>query len=53
MHSGLSWFRSVTLYGGDGDGYVSAGSALVESMGIVEGNGGGSHVAEEMARNLN
>lgn len=30
MHQGLSWFKSVSLYGSEDDGYVSVKSALIE-----------------------
>lgn len=33
IHSGLSWFKSVSLFGSDDDGYVSANSALIDSTG--------------------
>jgi hypothetical protein len=29
-HSGLSWFRSIVLYGSENDGYVSTNSALMK-----------------------
>ena len=33
IHSGLSWFKSVNLFGSEDDGYVSANSALIDSTG--------------------
>ena len=30
MHKGLSWFKTVHLYGSSNDGYVSMMSALIE-----------------------
>jgi hypothetical protein len=29
IHSGLSWFKTINLYGSPNDGYVSLNSALV------------------------
>lgn len=36
-HPGLSWFKSVSLYGSEDDGYVSVGSALMEGKPGMKG----------------
>lgn len=50
-HSGLSWFKNITLYGSTDDGYVSSNSALISrNPGFCKPN---EDIIEEMANNLN
>lgn len=38
-HSGLSWFKNITLYGSANDGYVSENSALISrNVGFCQTN---------------
>lgn len=50
-HSGLSWFKTISLYGSASDGYVSSSSALIHTnKELLSIN---CDITEEMAKNIN